>query len=238
MADVLFKGLNQTGEFSPENPAGFLAEDLFTQPILAKGLLSVPRPACLSLTPAQLFEEIREIASKRFGFELPVDQVKMSCLSRSNNKTAMLRSLCIKIGIQLVAREDRDFILGNKIRQIVAYYNEKAQKEVSQQQALTGKKKKQAQQQVALLTENDILSDYKKLPFQTTDIASLFSNVKQIKRTNVDIRNMMSQANQAQKEGQLEKAFEIYSQVISVLLQVQGPMNEDVAQCISHIASI
>ena len=49
---------------------------------------------------------------------------------------------------------------------------------------------------------------------------------------------MMSQANQAQKEGQLEKAFEIYSQVISVLLQVQGPMNEDVAQCISHIASI
>lgn len=30
MADVLFKGLNQTGDFSSDSNQGFMAEDLFT----------------------------------------------------------------------------------------------------------------------------------------------------------------------------------------------------------------
>jgi len=45
-------------------------------------------------------------------------------------------------------------------------------------------------------------------------------------------------ANQALKENLLEKAFDLFSQANNLLLQVSGPMTEEVATCITQIASI
>jgi len=42
----------------------------------------------------------------------------------------------------------------------------------------------------------------------------------------------------AHKENALDKAFELYSQAINMLLQISGAMNEEVASCITNIASI
>jgi len=39
-------------------------------------------------------------------------------------------------------------------------------------------------------------------------------------------------------EQQWEKAFDLYSQTINVNLQISGPMNADVAGCISKMANI
>jgi protein TIF31 len=40
------------------------------------------------------------------------------------------------------------------------------------------------------------------------------------------------------KEQSLDRAFELYSQAISVLLQITGPMEREVATYISQIAAI
>jgi len=76
------------------------------------------------------------------------------------------------------------------------------------------------------------------LPFQSKDISKLYANVKQIKYQNSDVRSCINQANQAYKEINLDRAFEFYSQAINMLLQITGAMNEEVASCISNIASI
>jgi len=43
----------------------------------------------------------------------------------------------------------------------------------------------------------------------------------------------MSQANLAYKENAMDRAFELYSQTINIILQISGPMNKDVATCIT-----
>ena len=88
------------------------------------------------------------------------------------------------------------------------------------------------------LTEQDILADYKYLPFQAKDICKLYPNIKQIKSQNLDARSLIAQANQAYRENYLDRAFDLYSQAINLLLQVSGNMSEDVANCITRIASI
>ena len=76
------------------------------------------------------------------------------------------------------------------------------------------------------------------MPFQASDISRLYANVKQIKFQNADIRAYLTQANLAQKENQLERAFELWTQSINMLLQIRGTMTEDVADCITAIASV
>jgi tetratricopeptide (TPR) repeat protein len=49
---------------------------------------------------------------------------------------------------------------------------------------------------------------------------------------------LITQANQALKEQQLDKAFELYNQANNLLLQLSGVMNDDVATCITQIAAI
>ena len=88
------------------------------------------------------------------------------------------------------------------------------------------------------MTEQDILDDYKYLPFQASDVIELFSNIKQIKRTNPDVKANLAQAHQFFRENQLNKAFELFSYCINVYLQVSGPVNEEVASCIANIAQI
>ena len=115
------------------------------------------------------------------------------------------------------------------------------QQEGSTQANNNGKKKKGGQpkdEKSPSIAQHDILTNYKYLPFQATDVLKLFSVVKQLKVQNQDTRSLLSQANQAYKEQNMEKAFELYSQAINLLLQITGPMNKDLATCISKIASI
>jgi hypothetical protein len=49
---------------------------------------------------------------------------------------------------------------------------------------------------------------------------------------------LLIQANQALKEQALDKAFDLFSQANNLLLQITGPMTEEVATCITNIASI
>lgn len=171
----------------------------------------------------------------RFGHQLPTDQKKLSCLQTAFSKNAVARDLCKAVGIQLVFDDKKQLLLSNKIKPIVAYLNEQIQQEAAQNQA--NKKKKQASAQQTL-TEEEVLSNYKFMPFQSKDIGKLFPNVKQIKSQNQDVRSWVAQGNQAMKENVPDRAFELYSQSINMLLQISGTMSEEVANCISKLSAI
>ena len=66
----------------------------------------------------------------------------------------------------------------------------------------------------------------------------MFAVVKKLERPQVDTRNLILQANSAFKADQLDKSFELFTQAINMTLQISGPMNEEVATCLSNIASI
>ena len=106
------------------------------------------------------------------------------------------------------------------------------QKEIIAKQS---NKKNKNQQQF----DPSVMKSYCALPFQAEDIVELFPTLKTLDIQNQDVRSGLQSAKQAMKDGYLEKAFELYSQCINSLLQISGsPMNVDVANAISKLASI
>ena len=59
----------------------FKLEELFKSKDVANSLYLIEQPAALSLKPAELYQRIKEIASKRFGYTLPEKQSELKCLS-------------------------------------------------------------------------------------------------------------------------------------------------------------
>lgn len=79
---------------------------------------------------------------------------------------------------------------------------------------------------------------YANLPFQKTIIADFNPIVKHLNYKNQDAVTMMQEAIAASNEQQYEKAFDLYNQIVNLLLQVTGAMNPEVASCITKMANI
>ena len=92
--------------------------------MLSQGLHRLLPPAFYSITPREIYEQVKEIARAKFGHELPAEQKKLSCLQGVSTKTSLMRDLCRVLGIQLVADSSRKMFLGNKIKAIVNCINE------------------------------------------------------------------------------------------------------------------
>lgn len=176
--------------------------------------------AALKHTPKSIYEQIKQVAQARFNHELP-EMKKLVCLASTSNKLSLLRNLCKAIGIQINA-QDKAYQLNNNIKQVLAHHNALIE------EANSKTKKSKA----SLLSEQDLYTDYKYLPFQANDITSMYPVVKGILMQNTDVKQVIAQANIAFKEQMLEKAFELYSQAVNILLQIYGPMDKEVAQCI------
>ena len=82
------------------------------------------------------------------------------------------------------------------------------------------------------------LFKYEHLPFQPSDIGDFFPILKPLYVNNKDVKALMTEAKQASSENQMDKAFDFYSQTINILLQITGPMNTEIASCISKMANI
>ena len=91
MADILFK--------QPETDEVFDVAELFTQTLLAQGLHRLLPPSFMNIQPREIYEQVKEIAKVRFGHELPSEQKKLGCLQTANTKTALLRDLCMSLGV-------------------------------------------------------------------------------------------------------------------------------------------
>ena len=85
---------------------------------------------------------------------------------------------------------------------------------------------------------DDEIYKYSNLPLHSCDIGDFFPILKHINIQNKDATILMQQGRSAQNEGNLEQAFDYYSQSINVLLQITGPMNPEVASCIAKMANI
>jgi len=60
----------------------------------------------------------------KFGFELPADQKNLKCLRSVFMKTALLRDLCRRMGVQLLQRESKSgFMLGNDMKDLKTFFN-------------------------------------------------------------------------------------------------------------------
>ena len=152
MSEILFR-FQDTQEGATGSDASatirdglFNIGDIFSAPQVSKCLHKLVPPTALRTTPKDLYTEMREIAKQRFGFELPNDMKRLLCLQSINNKTSLLRDLCKSLGVKLEYNPKHEFLLGNKTKQIVAYYNDQAAKQREQANAGKQNKKKGAQQ--------------------------------------------------------------------------------------------
>jgi hypothetical protein len=98
MVDILFQQGNGLSSAADE----FDVSDIFSSSTLSTGLHRLVPPHALSMTPEELFAEIRKIADTRFGYTIPDKLEELVCLQTVNNKTSLLRDVCKTIGIQLV----------------------------------------------------------------------------------------------------------------------------------------
>ena len=97
---------------------------MFQSSILSNGLHRLLQPSALSVTPDEIYQEIKKIAEVRFGFQCPKKLNDFAWMDSIHYKTALLRDLCKCIGIQLIDEEKREYLFGNSINCIIAYYNE------------------------------------------------------------------------------------------------------------------
>jgi len=96
MSEILFK--QNEAQLNQEE---FKVEDLFSQPVISSGLYRMTPPSSLSVTPREIYEQVKEIAKVKFGHELPSEQKKLGCLQSIPYKTALLRDICKILGVQL-----------------------------------------------------------------------------------------------------------------------------------------
>lgn len=134
-------------------------------------------PESLYWKPSDAWEQARNIAKARYGHAFPSDMSSVSVLRMPFNRLALLRDLCLSVGIHLIARE----------------YNFLDQ--VSEEQKKNEKKTKsnQAQQPQSQAPQSSPKKEetYKDLPFRTTDIYDIQPVVKHINIINEDAKSNM-----------------------------------------------
>lgn len=66
------------------------------------------------------------------------------------------------------------------------------------------------------LTEADLTSNYKYLPFSIQMVAKMFPVFKHMRESSLDARQFFISGNQASLEGKLERALDFLSQSVNV----------------------
>lgn len=90
----------------------FSIDDLFKEERISKSLHKIDIPESLKLKPKELYERLKDIAQKRYGFKLPEKQVDLACLQSPSSKISLLRDISIKVGIK-IALGQKEFIFDN-----------------------------------------------------------------------------------------------------------------------------
>lgn len=193
-----------------------------------------------NMTPKKLYAEIKTLAQSRYNYSLLPNKIQqLKVLETPLNKMSLLRDLCTCVGITVNFKSpqndvQKEFILEND------QTNFKMQLSQYILRKRSGKKNKKNQN---LMNGGQVLPDeelflYENLPFQAGDIADFFPILKTLQVQNKDVQNLMQEAKSALNENMLDRAFDFYSQTINVHLQITGPMNQEVAACISKMANI
>lgn len=140
----------------------------------------------------------------------------LKSLSNASNKISLLRELCLATGIKLNCKE---FILDNDLSEVTTKMQRLASQsdyyvQPSQQK---GNKKRSPQTLVPDLSNIENIK-YEHLPFQISDVQELFPIIKQLDVNNQDCKNMMQDAKSFFKDQILERAFDLFTRAINVML--------------------
>jgi hypothetical protein len=81
----------------------FTIDELFKEKSISSSLFVVEKASALTLKPQDFYQRIREVALKRFSYDLPAQQTDLKCLQHPNYKLSLLRDLCIKLGVKIVS---------------------------------------------------------------------------------------------------------------------------------------
>ena len=108
--------LKQAAASTQSNPdvQPFAVDGLFVDVGVFKCLLPVEEPEVLRMKPSQVYEKLRIIARQRYGVTLPESQKELKCLSSQNNKLALMRDVCLKLGVKLLSTQNKEFHLENE----------------------------------------------------------------------------------------------------------------------------
>ena len=98
-------------------------QELFSMPYISTGLYRLKLPHALTMRHDDIYQEIRTIAQKRFEHQLPAEIKKISCMSSPISKQAVLREICLKVGIQLECNPKKSFRLSNNMTEIISMVN-------------------------------------------------------------------------------------------------------------------
>lgn len=80
----------------------FDSSEIFKEPEIAVNICGDVETDLYSLTPRQLYQEIKRIADSRYGYTLlPKKLQQLKCLDSIKNKMSLLRDLCKCTGIQM-----------------------------------------------------------------------------------------------------------------------------------------
>lgn len=66
----------------------------------------------------------------------------------------------------------------------------------------------------------------------------MYPTFKHMKETSIDAKQAYMAGSQALQENKVERALELISNSVNVSMQIGGPMQVDIAQCIVKMAAI
>lgn len=79
---------------------------------------------------------------------------------------------------------------------------------------------------------------YENLPFKPSQVGEFFPITKRIEYHSRDANYLVQQGRIAAQEGEPLQAFDLYNQAVSVLMQITGPINVDIASHIQKMSNI
>ena len=135
LQSMLFKPQQDIQQFS--------IDELFKEEGVAKSLYKIDLPFSLKMKPSDLYERIKEVAQKRYSHNLPENQKDLGCLKDSSSKLAILRDICVKVGIKLLQGQ-KEFLLENNEQALRELITQKIKQE---QEKSTNQKSSKKQKQ-------------------------------------------------------------------------------------------
>lgn len=163
---------------------------------------------------------------------LPKKMAQLRCLKTPEDKMALLRDICLCVGITIHLGSSSPLVLENDSQKM----KEMISASVQAQQAQMQKKKKQPSLPTVLSDEEIFV--YENLPFHDSNVVDFYPILKTIPFQNKDVSALIQEGKTALGQDMLEKAFENYSQAANILMQISGALNPEVASCISKMANI
>lgn len=76
-------------------------------------------PEVLAITPKKLYQQIRELAEKRYKYTvLPKKLVQLRMFEKPANKMSVLRDVCLSVGIVVNFSDNKEFIFENDLEKL------------------------------------------------------------------------------------------------------------------------